>query len=87
MKCEKDWRKLSALLAETSEDKHLKVDICLETDEDVGLSTLQKLHMVEVWQDEKEGIITFKLDGCDDEFDLSDYEEFIPQVVKYLKTL
>lgn len=84
---EKDWCKLSALLAETSEDKHLKVDICLETEEDMGLSTLQKLHMSEIWQDEKEGIITFKLDGCDDEFDLSDYEEFVPQVVKYLKTL
>ena len=79
------WRKLSALLADTSEDRHLRLDLCLETDEDMGLSTLQKPHMSEIWQHPTEGIITFKLTGCEEEFDLSDYEEFVPQVVNYLE--
>jgi DNA-directed RNA polymerase subunit RPC12/RpoP len=83
---DKDWHEISALLADTSEEKHLTCDWCMETDEDMGLSSLQKLHIVEIWQDEKEGIITFKLEGCDEEFDLSDYEEFIPQVRMYLES-
>ena len=81
------WFELSSLLSETSEDRHLNVYICLETEEDMGLSTLQKPHMSEIWQHPTEGIITFKLEGCDEEFDLSEYAEFIPQVYEYLKKL
>ena len=82
------WDKLSALLMYTSEDIHLRAKeddiLVLETDEDIGLSDLEKNHLSEVWQHPSEGIITFKMGGSDQEFDLSEYPEFIPQVYNHV---
>jgi hypothetical protein len=80
-----DWHHISAMLADTSEDKHMEVSICVESEEDMGLSSLEKPRIVEIWQNETEGMITFKLEGCEEEFDLSDYTEYIPQVRRYLE--
>ncbi|MBR0539914.1 MAG: DUF1738 domain-containing protein [Bacteroidales bacterium] len=82
------WNKLSALLMDTNEDIHLKAKkdeiLVLETDEDMGLSDLEKNHLSEVWQHPSEGIITFKMEGSNQEFDLSDYPEFIPQIYNHV---
>ena len=82
------WDKLSALLMDTSEDIHLRAKeddiLVLETDEDMGLSDLEKNHLAEVWQHPSEGIITFKMEGSNQEYDLSDYPEFIPQVYDHV---
>ena len=82
------WDKLSALLMDTSEDLHLRAKeddiLVLETDEDMGLSDLEKNHLAEVWQHPSEGIITFKMEGSNQEYDLSDYPEFIPQVYNHV---
>lgn len=70
------------MLISTSEKAHLLLvePIILDTLEDNGLSDLDKLELTEIWQDVKEGIITFKLKGVDIEFDLSDYPELMPQI-------
>ena len=82
------WDKLSALLMYTSEDKHLKAKeddiLVLETDEDMGLSDLEKNHLSEVWQHQTEGIITFKMEGSNQELDLSEFPEFIPQIYNHV---
>ncbi len=82
------WHKLSALLMDTSEDIHLKAKeddiLVLETDEDMGLSDLEKNRLTEVWQHPTEGIITFKMGGCNQELDLSEFPEFIPQVYNHV---
>ena len=76
------WNNLSALLTHTSENLHLLPipPIVIDTSEDLGLCDLEKLAINEIWQDHIEGIITFKIEGSDEEFDLSDYPEFIEQV-------
>ena len=76
------WNNLSTLLTHTSEYVHCKIDppIILETVEDLGLSDLEKLELTEIWQDSLEGIITFKVNGSDSEFDLSDYPELTEQI-------
>ena len=76
------WNKLSMLLMMTNEKAHLLLTepIILETNEDQGLSSLQKPCIKEIWQDTREGIISFKYEGCNEEFDLSEYPEFIPQI-------
>ena len=83
------WHKISALLASTSEEKCLEVNpsIPLDTPEDQGLSDNDKMSLKEIWQDEKEGIITFKVEGSDKEFDLSEYEEFQEQIFNHLKDI
>lgn len=82
------WDKLSALLMDTNEDKHLKAKeddiLVLETNEDMGLSDLEKNHLSEVWQHPSEGIITFKMEGSNQELDLSEFPEFIPQVYNHV---
>lgn len=82
------WHKLSALLMDTSEDIHLKAKeddiLVLETDEDMGLSDLEKNRLTEVWQHPTEGIITFKMGGSNQELDLSEFPEFIPQVYNHV---
>ena len=74
------WREISAALANTSEEEHMKVNIIVSTPEDQGLSDNDKPVITEIWQHPTEGIITFKLQGSDEEFDLSDYPEFFAQV-------
>ncbi len=85
---ETTWHKLSALLMDTSEDIHLKAKeddiLVLETDEDMGLSDLEKNRLSEVWQHPTEGIITFKMEGSNQELDLSEFPEFIPQVYNHV---
>ena len=82
------WHKLSALLMDTNEDIHLKAKeddiLVLETDEDMGLSDLEKNRLTEVWQHPTEGIITFKMGGSNQELDLSEFPEFIPQVYNHV---
>ena len=82
------WNKLSALLMDTNEDIHLKAKkdeiLVLETDEDMGLSDLEKNRLSEVWQHPTEGIITFKMEGSNQEFDLSEYPEFIHQIIQHI---
>ena len=76
------WKILSSLLMNTSECAHLLLTepITIDTDEDFGLSDLEKFSINEIWQDPFEGIITFKIEGCDKEFDLDDYPELIKQI-------
>ena len=75
--------RISALLTHTSEQLHLLIidPIIIETDEDIGLSTLQKPAIKEIWQDTLEGIITFKYEGDDTEYDLSDFPEYHEQLM------
>lgn len=78
------WREISAALADTSEENHMKVNIIISTPQDQGLSDSEKPVIVEIWQHPIEGIITFKLQGSDEEFDLIDYPEFLEQVADEL---
>lgn len=73
-----------ALLKNTSKENPLQVYITLETDEDMGLSTNDKLHIIELYQHPSEGIIYFKFRGDNDYYELEDYPEFIPQIYDYL---
>ena len=75
---------LSALLMDTSEEKHMKCDIVLQTSEDCGLSELDKMHVTEIWQHQTEGIIMLMVEGVG-ECELEDFEECIPQIYKELK--
>ena len=74
------WGEISAALADTSEEKHMKVNIIISTPQDQGLSDSEKPVITEIWQHPIEGIITFKLQGSDEEFDLIDYPEFLEQI-------
>lgn len=74
------WREISAALADTSEDKHMKVNIIVSTSEDQGLNDNDKPVITEIWQHPSEGIITFKYQGDNTEYDLSDYPEFFERV-------
>ena len=80
------WNYLSSLLTNTSESVHSVINppIILDTIEDLGLSDLEKLAVNEIWQDHIEGIITFKVEGSNEEFDLADYPEFIEQIYNKL---
>lgn len=74
------WREISAALDDTSENKHRVVDIKVSTPQDQGLSDNDKLVISEIWKHPQEGIITFKYQGDDAKYDLSDYPEFYEQV-------
>ena len=77
--------KLSALLSDTSENNPINVDIILETEEDMGLSTLQKPHIIKVFQDPKEGIMYMLFEGADDYIEIDeDDKEVIKQIYDYL---
>jgi hypothetical protein len=56
-------RHFSALLMETDNEKHLKCDIIIGENDAMGLSTLQMPRVVGAFQDEKEGIICFYIEG------------------------
>jgi hypothetical protein len=81
MNREDTWKEISRLLMDTSEKKHKLVDIPLDYRSSFGLSTNDMLHINEIWQDEKEGIITFKIRGCDVEYDLSEEPVYIQKDV------
>jgi hypothetical protein len=77
------WKDISWYLRDTSEVLHMHVHIKLDPKESQGLSESEKPEIVEIWQHPTEGIITFKLDGCDEEFDLSEYPEIWDDVLEY----
>lgn len=62
------WKEISAALANTSEEEHMKVNIIVSTPEDQGLNDNEKPVISEIWQHPTEGIITFKLQGSDEDF-------------------
>lgn len=63
-------RHFSALLMETDNENHLKCDIIIGENEAMGLSTLQMPRVIGAFQDPKEGIICFYIEGdCIVEFD------------------
>ena len=83
------WYKLSSKLAFTDERIRLSFNppLILETPEDVGMSDLEKHQLEQIWQNPKEGIIVFKVQGIDEELDLDDYPELIPQIYKKIVEL
>lgn len=76
---------ISALLASTSENNHLKVNIVLEPKGTFGLSTLQMPCVEEIWQHETEGIIMLKMLGEEEPVELEDYEDCMKQIYSYLE--
>lgn len=78
------WKDISWYLRDTSEVLHMGIYIPVDFDENQGLSELDKLTINEIWQHPTEGIITFKLYGSDDEFDLSEYPQIWNTVLDYL---
>lgn len=78
------WNRISAQLMDTDEENHCSCYIILSTPEDQGLSENDKNVMTEIWQHPTEGIITFKIEGNDSEFDLSEFPEFWEQVYEEL---
>lgn len=83
------WYKLSSKLAFTDERIRLSFNppLILETPEDVGMSDLEKHQLEQIWQNPKEGIIVFKVQGIDKELDLDDYPELIPQIYEKIVEL
>ena len=76
--------KLSALLMNSAENIHYRVDIPLELEENQGLSTNDMLTVESIWQDRKEGIIMLKFIGVNEPKELEDFEECIPQIYNYM---
>ena len=76
--------KLSALLMDSAENKHYRVHIPLELNENQGLSTNDMLIVEEIWQHETEGIIMLKFIGIGEPKELEDFEECIPQIYNYM---
>jgi hypothetical protein len=66
----------SVLLMRHTEDNPLKCNITIDPEESQGLSSLELPTIKEVFQDEKEGIICFVVEGLDKpmEFDDFDYD-------------
>lgn len=81
---QRTWGNISWYLRETDEIVHFEVHIHVDLEESQGLSELEKPEIVEIWQNPTEGIITFKLYGCDEEFDLSEYPQIWEEVLNYL---
>ena len=71
----------SVLLMRNTEDNPLKCNITIDPEESQGLSSLEQPTIKEVFQDEKEGIICFVVEGLEKpmEFDEFDYD-----VLKYI---
>ena len=68
------WNKISAILMDTNSKNKLNMDIILETGEEQGLSDSEKLHIIQIWQEPSSGEIGYLLEGCIEEFDLSELE-------------
>ena len=63
-------RHFSALLMNTNNENHLKCNIIIGENDAMGLNTLQMPRVIGAFQDEKEGIIYFYIEGdCIVEFD------------------
>ena len=70
-------RHFSALLMNTDNENHLKCNITIE-DSAMGLSTLQMPKVIGAFQDPKEGIICFYIEGdCIVDFDDMEYNDLI----------
>ena len=70
-------RHFSALLMNTDNEHHLKCNITIE-DGAMGLSTLQMPKVIGAFQDPKEGIIFFYIEGdCIVEFDDMETDDLI----------
>jgi hypothetical protein len=76
----------SRLLMDTSEDNQMDVSIIIETNEDQGLSTLDKPTVTKIYQDPSEGIIWVLFDGYKDymEWDDLTYSDQY-QILKYIQ--
>lgn len=70
------WNKISGILMDTNSENKLNVDIILETGEEQGLSSLEMLHINKIWQEPSSGEMGYLLEGCTEEFDLSELEEW-----------
>lgn len=71
-------RHFSALLMETDNENLLECNIIIGENEAMGLSTLQMPKVIGVFQDSKEGIIYFYIEGnCIIEFDDMDTNDLI----------
>ena len=79
------WNKISLRLMHTSKDKPMNVDIIIETNEDMGLSSNDQLRISKIWQHPTEGWIDFCFYGSNRPTDLSEHEELIPQIYQYLE--
>lgn len=77
--CLSYWGDISAMLADTSEEEHMAVDIAIDTDGDN--KSIGVVRIREIWQHPTEGIITYKIEGSDQEFDLADEDESIVEQV------
>ena len=62
---------VSRLLMDTSEEKHIKIEVCLEEKDTYGLPSCCMPWVTQIWQHPSEGIITTEVD--DEEFDPYDY--------------
>lgn len=78
------YNSILALLQNTCEENPLQVYIILDTNEDMGLSSNDKLHIIELYRHPSEGIIYFKFRGDNDYYELKGYPEFISQIYYYL---
>lgn len=76
--------KISAMLADTSEESHLRIDLTLEPEESQGLSSLLLPHVDEIWQDQKEGIILLKMTGYEEPVELEIFYDCLEQIYDYL---
>lgn len=76
--------KISAMLADTSEESHLRIDLILEPEESQGLSSLLLPHIDEIWQDQKEGIILLKMTGYEEPVELEIFYDCLEQIYDYL---
>lgn len=71
-------RHLSAVLMNTDNDNHLKCNIVIGENDAMGLSTLQMPKVIGAFQDPKEGIICFYIEGdCIVEFDDMETDDLI----------
>ena len=70
------WNKISAYLMFTDSEHKLETHIPLPTEETHGLSTLDMLHINHLWQIPGSGEIAYMLEGSNEEYDLSELEEW-----------
>ena len=67
----------SRLLASTSEDNPLLVNISIEVKDSFGLSSLNLPRLTEMWQHPSEGTITFVIDDVETDFDIMYTDDLI----------
>ena len=75
----------SRMLMDTSEENPMEIDLIVDTDEDQGLSDLEKLCVKKIYQEPSEGVIWVLFEGTDDyvEWDTLTYSTQF-QIIKYL---